>query len=58
MDEALAKSGDWPNVAVKVGSDPAQVMREYGVMPCMEDDPYRAFMQFPKQAEEVDDGRG
>ena len=58
MDEALAKTGEWPNVAIEAGSDPAQVMREYGVMPCMEDDPYRAFMQFLKQAEEVDDGRG
>lgn len=58
MDEALAKSGDWPNVAIEAGSDPERVMREYGVRPCMEDDPYRAFMQFLKQAEEVDDGRG
>lgn len=49
MDEALAKTGEWPNVAIEAGSDPAQVMREYGVMPCMEDDPYRAFMQFMKQ---------
>lgn len=58
MEEALMKSGQWPNVAVEAGSDPAQVMREYGVMPCMEDDPYRAFERFVKQAEEVDDGRG
>lgn len=30
MDEAMAKSGDWPNVAVMAGSDPAEVMLEHG----------------------------
>lgn len=31
MDEALPKSGQWPNVAVKAGSDPKEVMKRYGV---------------------------
>ena len=31
MDEALLKSGVWPNVAVEAGSDPRAVMREHGV---------------------------
>ena len=31
MDEALRKSGDWPNVAIPAGSDPHEVMKKYGV---------------------------
>lgn len=31
MDEALLKSGVWPNVAVEAGADPRAVMREHGV---------------------------
>lgn len=31
MDEALNKSGEWPNVAIEAGSDPKEVMRKYGV---------------------------
>lgn len=31
MDEPMKKSGQWPNVAIEAGSDPAQAMREYGV---------------------------
>ena len=41
MDEALAKTGEWPNVAIPAGSDPAQVMREYGVRPSVFDGPER-----------------
>ena len=41
MDEALAKSGDWPNVAIEAGSDPEQVMREYGVRPSVFDEDER-----------------
>lgn len=52
MDEALAKSGDWPNVAIEAGSDPEQVMREYGVRPCMEDGHYRTFERFVKLAKD------
>ncbi len=37
MDEALAKSGEWPNVAIPAGSDPAEVMERYGVKPSMRD---------------------
>ena len=37
MDEALAKSGDWPNVAIEAGSDPAEVMERYGVKPSVSD---------------------
>ena len=33
MDEALAKSGEWPNVAIEAGSDPTDVMERYGVRP-------------------------
>lgn len=33
MNEAFDKSGDWPNVAVEAGSDPEEVMSEYGVEP-------------------------
>lgn len=33
MDEVLMKAGQWPNVAVPAGSDPKQVMEEYGVQP-------------------------
>ena len=29
MDEALAKSGEWPNVATEAGSDPTDVMERY-----------------------------
>jgi hypothetical protein len=31
MDEALIKSGKWPNVAIEAGSDPHEVMKRYGV---------------------------
>lgn len=31
MDEAILKSGTWPNVAIEAGSDPKEVMRRYGV---------------------------
>lgn len=34
MDEALRKSGEWPNVAIPAGSDPNEVMRKFGVKPC------------------------
>lgn len=53
MDEALAKSGDWPNVAIEAGSDPARVMERYGVRPSVFDvDEWE-----PAMAEkEVDDG--
>lgn len=37
MDEALAKTGEWPNVAIEAGSDPAKVMEQYGVGPSMSD---------------------
>lgn len=37
MDEAMLKSGKWPNVAIPAGSDPARVMERYGVKPCMSD---------------------
>lgn len=30
MDEALLKSGQYPNVAIEAGTDPAEVMREHG----------------------------
>lgn len=30
MDEALLKSGQYPNIAIEAGSDPAEVMREHG----------------------------
>ena len=33
MDEVLLKSGQWPNIAEPAGSDPAEVMRKYGVKP-------------------------
>ena len=32
-DWAMAKSGEWPNVAVEAGSDPAEVMARYGEKP-------------------------
>lgn len=38
MDEALAKTGEWPNVAIPAGSDPEQVMERYGVKPSASDD--------------------
>ena len=38
MDEALAKSGEWPNVAIPAGSDPVEVMERYGVKPSMFDE--------------------
>lgn len=41
MDEALAKSGEWPNVAIEAGSDPEQVMERYGVKPGVFDGPER-----------------
>lgn len=41
MDEALAKSGEWPNVAIEAGSDPADVMERYGVRPSVFDGPER-----------------
>ena len=53
MDEALAKSGEWPNVAIEAGSDPAQVMREYGVRPSVFDEPEWEPAMVEK---EVDDG--
>lgn len=31
MDEAIKKSGQWPNVAIEAGSDPEQAKRKYGV---------------------------
>lgn len=31
MDEALIKTGTWPNVAIEAGSDPHEVMKRYGV---------------------------
>ena len=30
MDEAMLKSGQYPNIAIEAGSDPAEVMREHG----------------------------
>ena len=30
MDEAMLKSGQFPNVAIEAGTDPAEVMREHG----------------------------
>lgn len=39
MDEALAKSGEWPNVAIEAGSDPADVMERHGVKPSVFDEP-------------------
>ena len=30
MDEAMLKSGQYPNVAIEAGTDPAEVMREHG----------------------------
>ena len=30
MDEAMLKSGQYPNVAIMAGTDPAEVMREHG----------------------------
>lgn len=30
MDEAMLKSGQYPNVAILAGTDPAEVMREHG----------------------------
>ena len=41
MDEALAKTGEWPNVAIEAGSDPAQVMERYGMRPSVLDGPER-----------------
>ena len=41
MDEALAKSGEWPNVAIPAGSDPADVMERYGVRPSVFDETER-----------------
>lgn len=38
MDEALAKTGEWPNVAIEAGSDPARVMERYGVRPSVFDE--------------------
>ena len=37
MDEALAKTGEWPNVAIEAGSDPERVMERYGVKPSVFD---------------------
>lgn len=31
MDEALSKSGEWPNVAIMSGTDPQEAMARYGV---------------------------
>lgn len=45
MDEALLKSGQFPNVAILAGTDPKEVMREHGAKPCAngrEDDGWRA----------------
>ena len=30
MDEAMLKSGQYPNIAIEAGTDPAEVMREHG----------------------------
>ena len=51
MDEALAKTGEWPNVAIEAGSDPAQVMERYGVRPSVFDGPERE----PARVERNDD---
>ena len=53
MDEALAKTGEWPNVAIEAGSDPEQVMERYGVRPSVFDGPEREPAMVEK---EVDDG--
>ena len=37
MDEALAKTGEWPNVAIEAGSDPQVVMERYGARPSVFD---------------------
>ena len=51
MDEALAKTGEWPNVAIEAGSDPADVMERYGVKPSVPDvDEWE-----PKRVERNDD---
>ena len=39
MDEALAKSGEWPNVAIEAGSAPVDVMKRYGVKPIVFEEP-------------------
>lgn len=31
MDEAMLKSGVWPNVAIEAGTDPHEAMKKYGV---------------------------
>ena len=53
MDEALAKSGEWPNVAIEAGSDPADVMERYGVRPSVFDEQEREPARVEK---EVDNG--
>lgn len=55
MDEALRKSGDWPNVAIPAGSDPHEVMREHGAKPCAngrEDDGWRSADYWRRMFEE------
>lgn len=53
MDEALLKSGQWPNVAIPAGSAPAEVMERYGVKPCMFDEDER---EPERVIKEVDNG--
>jgi hypothetical protein len=53
MDEALAKTGEWPNVAIPAGSVPADVMERYGVRPSVFDEPEWE----PARVERNDDDR-
>ena len=53
MDEALAKTGEWPNVAIEAGSDPERVMERYGVRPSVFDEPTWE----PARVERSDDGQ-
>jgi hypothetical protein len=39
MDEAIRKSGQYPNVAIMAGTDPEKVKKFYGVKPSVFDEP-------------------
>ena len=54
MDEPLRKAGQWPNVAIEAGSDPAKVMERYGVSPSVSDTDE---LGPAPVAKEVNDGR-
>ena len=51
MDEALAKTGEWPNVAIEAGSDPADVMERYGVKPSVFDELEREPVRVEKEVD-------